>query len=188
MRRTVCALLLLSPGLAWADPDSLRLPSTPPTFETTSTRPLPAAAEAPGLVGLGAPLPKMDQPPRRWGLFGGGLALFSLAYAADAGATYGLGRDSASTSLIPFVGPLMQLSQPYTVVTAPTTGSPSIDAQTSDAANTVNKTVQIVAQVGLVLDFVLQVSGAVMAVAGPLTRKKVNRVLAQSGGGLAVRF
>ncbi len=185
MRRVVCAVLLSTPGLAWADPESLRVPSTPATFETTSPVPRPQS-EPGGISALRSAPP--ERAPRRWGLFGGGVALFGLAYAADAGATYGLGRSSASTALIPFAGPLIQLSQPYTVVTAPTTGSSSIDSQTSSAADSVNRTVQIVAQVGLVLDFALQVTGAALAIAGPLTRRRMNRVFASAPGGLAVKF
>jgi hypothetical protein len=108
---------------------------------------------------------------RRWGLFGGGVALFVAGYAADIGASYGLKNPGASHSIVPLIGPLIQMGDKWTIqMETPKTGDPMLDAQVSSRVNEVNNQIQTAAYVVLAIDFALQASGVIMAIVGATTK------------------
>src|SRR6188474_88551 len=91
MRAAILFLLWSSPGSA--SPDTIR-PSPdwmPPTVAT------------------------QRDTPRRWGLFSAGTTLFAAGYVADIGVTYGMGHANPAISLIPVLGPLIQLGDSYQI-------------------------------------------------------------------------
>jgi hypothetical protein len=122
----------------------------------------PPAVVAPPLAVAPAPKPA----PRRWGMFTGGVVLFALGYGGDIALTYSLGHAPMTTSLIPIVGPLVQMGQSWAVM--PMTGG--ADAQKAAMLASINNLSQSVAYGVLAFDAVLQVAGLAMAVAGPLTK------------------
>src|SRR5690242_13154321 len=76
-----------------------------PTPTATPRAPEPVMMEAP-------PPPRVDGVrERRWGLLGGGLAMFVAGWAIDIGATYGMDHQPAALSFVPLVGPLIQMNQ-----------------------------------------------------------------------------
>jgi hypothetical protein len=108
---------------------------------------------------------------RRWGLFGGGVSLFVVGYAAAIGASYGLKNPGASHSIVPLIGPLIQMGDKWSLqMETPKTGDPMIDAQINSRANEVNNQIQTAAYVVLAIDFALQATGVIMAIVGATTR------------------
>src|SRR5438105_3180486 len=84
--------------------------------------PQPAVIEPTPLAQPLPPPPRRDGRERRWGIFGGGVALFAAGYALDIGLSYGLGHDPAGTSLIPVIGPLVQMGDSWAMVKPSQTG------------------------------------------------------------------
>src|SRR4051812_36465889 len=101
---------------------------------------------------------------RRWALFGGGLALFLAGWALDIGATYGVGHEPTSMSLIPLFGPLVQMGESWAMVPPMKSGNPQIDAQAQPRIDEANRTIQGVAYAVLALDFAMQLAGTTMFV------------------------
>ncbi len=103
---------------------------------------------------------------RRWGLFGGGLALFLGGYALDIGISYGVGNSGAAKSLIPLVGPLTQLHDNWAMVAPANTGNADVDAQANSRIASANRAIQVAAYAVLSVDFALQLAGAAMTIVG----------------------
>ena len=78
---------------------------------------------------------------RRWSLFGGGLALFLAGWALDIGLSYGLGHNSAAESLIPVVGPLVQMNESWAMIPAMHSGNAMVDAQAQPRIDDANHTI-----------------------------------------------
>jgi hypothetical protein len=132
-----------------------------------SLQPSAPAASAPEL--LPSTSAAIDQPRthRRWGVFAGGVTLFLLGYGANIAITYGTDHQPATTSLIPVVGPLLQMTQSYSLTsTSVKTNNAQLDQQANAMIADVNRTVQTVAYVGLAVDCAMQLAGLVMAIAG----------------------
>jgi hypothetical protein len=107
----------------------------------------------------------------RWGLLGGGVALFVAGYAANLGLSYGLANPDASHALIPLVGPLVQLGDKWGIQSGPAkSGNVQVDREINSRTEQVNATIQTVAYVVLALDFTLQLTGAILAVVGGVTK------------------
>src|SRR4051794_9636610 len=80
---------------------------------------------------------------RRWGMFSGGLVLFTTGYVVDVGASYGIGNPKASHSAIPLVGPLVQMGDSWGLKqSAPSTGNAQIDQQVNAQVTQVNSQLQ----------------------------------------------
>lgn len=146
-------------------------------------RPLQASASRPNLLAVPAPepavVPTRTQPTttvmvsqtRRWGLFGGGLTLFLVGWAADIGVSYGLSNPGAAKSLIPLVGPLVQMGDPWGIETPKeSTGNAEIDAEIARRAGEVNQTIQTAAYAVLAVNFIIQLTGMTMAIVGATTK------------------
>lgn len=103
---------------------------------------------------------------RRWSLFGGGLALFLAGWALDIGLTYGLGHEPATESLIPVVGPLVQMGNSWAMIAPSRTGNAQIDAMAQPRIDQANQTIQQVAYAVLALDCAMQLAGSTMLVVG----------------------
>ena len=129
---------------------------------------------------------------RRWSLFGGGLALFLAGWALDIGLSYGLGHDPAATSLIPVVGPLVQMNDSWAMVPRRASGNAQVDAQAQPRIDDANHTIQQVAYAVLALDFAMQLAGSTMLVVGVIgnDNHKADRVsvsIAPLSNGLRLR-
>lgn len=103
---------------------------------------------------------------RRWSLFGGGLALFLAGWALDIGLSYGLGHNGAAESLIPVVGPLVQMNDNWSMIPPMHSGNAMVDAQAQPRIDDANHTIQQVAYAVLALDFAMQLAGSTMLVVG----------------------
>lgn len=103
---------------------------------------------------------------RRWSLFGGGLALFLAGWALDIGLSYGLGHNPAATSLIPVVGPLVQMNDSWSMIPPMHSGNAMVDAQAQPRIDDANHTIQQVAYAVLALDFAMQLAGSTMLMFG----------------------
>jgi hypothetical protein len=132
---------------------------------------------------------------RRWGLFGGGLALFLVGYGADIGVTYGLGHQPATMSLIPIAGPLIQMGDSWAMVAPSNTGNPDVDGPANQRIASINQSIQIAAYAVLAVDFAMQVAGTAMAIAGAVGRRAHYEVgtprkfaIAPAAHGLRVQF
>jgi hypothetical protein len=171
-------------------------PSTSERVPVDLKAPEPAQLAPSQLVTAPPPPPSIERS-RRWGLFAGGLTLFSAGYALDIGLTYGVGHQPSTTSLIPLVGPLIQLADDWSMVPQAQTGNSQIDTQANAQIAQVNHTIQIVAYAVLAVDFAFQLAGLTMAIVGVATHRDVVRPYASrpartawsfTGNGLAVRF
>jgi len=194
--RNVVVLTTLASSLAWADPESVRPADYYAALDPAVVKRPPSANPLAPLPGseqtarLTATPPTPEARPRRWGMFGAGLTLFAVGYAADAGLTYGMNHASPGTSLIPIAGPLLQIGQKYSVVSTPaTTGDASVDAMTKSAADDANHVAKALVTTGLVIDFAMQLAGVAMAIAGPLSHRGPDPKKVQvSPAGLRVTF
>jgi hypothetical protein len=166
--RRVLLLILLVGALADAAPRRRH-----------TVRLVPAAAVTPEPALLPPPPPALVQPAprvetvreRRWGLFGGGLALFVAGYAIDIGVTYGLGHSPSAISLIPLVGPLIQMGDDWSMVPLMNSGNPQIDIPANERIAEANRAIQTGAMVILAVDFALQLAGLTMVAVGAAGRK-----------------
>jgi len=133
-----------------------------------------------------------DQPPRRWGVFAAGVTVWAAGYAADVGVSYGLHHANAARSLIPVVGPLVQLGDTYTIANAKSvqTGNPTIDQQSSAMIAQGNQAYQALVYTGLVVDAAVQIAGVVTAIAGAATHtRRPARLMSSSGrAALSITF
>jgi len=129
-----------------------------------------------------------DAPPRRWGLFATGTTLFVAGWVADIGVTYGMNHANPEISLIPILGPLIQLGDTYEIANpnAVKTGNPQIDQQSSQMIATGNQAYSSLVYTGLVLDAALQIAGVVTAIVGASTR--VHRRVDLRSNRLTIRF
>jgi hypothetical protein len=130
-----------------------------------------------------------DRPPRRWGLFATGTTLFAAGYVTDVGVTYGMGHANPGLSLIPILGPLIQLGDNFQIAdpNMVKTGNPAIDAQSSQMINSGNEAYRGVVYTGLVLDAALQIAGLATAIAGAASHVK-RPVRLTASGRLAITF
>jgi hypothetical protein len=142
----------------------------------------------------GAPAPR---PPsrtdlhrqRRWGLFGGGLAMFLIGYGADIGLTYGFNHQPATNSLIPFAGPLIQTGESWAMVARAKTGNPQVDVPANQRIDYVNAQIQTAAYAILAVDCAVQLIGTGLAIAGVVGKAPTKyAAIEPSGSGLRVRF
>src|SRR6266850_6302186 len=78
-----------------------------------------------------------------------------ICYALDIGLSYGLGHDPAGTSLIPVIGPLVQMGDSWAMVKPSQTGDPMVDGPANQRIDEVNNTIQQAAYAVLAVDFVL---------------------------------
>jgi hypothetical protein len=132
---------------------------------------------------------------RRWSLFGGGLALFLAGWALDIGLSYGLGHDPAATSLIPVLGPLVQMGDSWAMVPPSKSGNAQADAVAQPRIDDANRTIQSVAYAVLALDCAMQLAGSTMLVVGVIgnddhkaDRVSVSIAPLSNGMRLRVRF
>src|SRR6059058_6390837 len=105
--------------------------------------------------------------PRRWGVFAAGMTLWAAGWSADVGVTYGMGHENPEWSLIPVIGPFIQLGDSYRLAdpSSVKTGNPTIDQQSSAMINAGNQAYQSLVYTGLVLDAAVQIAGVVTAIA-----------------------
>ena len=130
---------------------------------------------------------------RRWSLFGGGLALFLAGWAVDIGLTYGLGHQPATESLIPVVGPLVQMGNSWAMIAPSRSGNAQVDAMAQPRIDRANQTIQQVAYAVLALDFAMQLAGSTMLVVGVIGHDdhKADRLsfsFAPTGNGVRMRM
>jgi hypothetical protein len=113
---------------------------------------------------------------RRFDVLGGGLALLVAGYVIDIGASYGLAYPNAHYSLIPLVGPLIQIADQQSLkIVPPSTGIQQFDNQLNSAANQANNSIQTAAYIVFSIDFAVQLAGAISAVVGAATKKSALR-------------
>jgi hypothetical protein len=181
---TVETTPLSSPPVVSAPRASIRL-DLASTAEPADLGPAPPPAVISVPVAALASSPAIDGPgrERRWGLLGGGLALFLSGYALDIGISYGVGHAGAGTSFVPLIGPLIQLRDSWAMVAPASTGNPDVDAQANSRIATVNHAIQGAAYAVLSVDFALQLAGAAMTVIGAVGHAP--RHYAAAGKGLA---
>ncbi|HEY7956241.1 MAG TPA: hypothetical protein VII38_13155 [Polyangia bacterium] len=143
--------------------------SAPPPAIVVESAPEPAFLPKPTASAPAAPRDE-ELGPRRLGLMSGGLVLFVVGYAADAGVTYGFHHDPAGVSLIPLVGPLVQCGEHYGY-SGPMvqTGNADFDRQMNAQIHQASTLIATVTYVGLALDFAGQLAGLIMTIAGAAT-------------------
>ena len=129
---------------------------------------------------------------RRWSLFGGGLALLLAGWALDVGLSYGLGHQPAAESLIPVVGPLVQMGDSWAMIAPSRSGNAQVDAMAQPRIDAANQTIQQVAYAVLALDCAMQLAGSTMLVVGVIGNDdhKADRVsvsIAPLSNGMRVR-
>jgi hypothetical protein len=149
--------------------------------------PPPAVVTAPRAALTVTPVDHSPGRERRWGLVGGGLALFLGGYALDIGISYGVGHSGAAESLIPIVGPLVQLNQSWAMVAPANTGNADVDAQANSRIASANHAIQVAAYAVLSVDCALQLAGAAMAIVGAVGHAP-RRFAAVTKGGVAWNF
>jgi hypothetical protein len=126
---------------------------------------------------------------RRWGLFGGGLVMFLVGYGADIGLTYGLNHQPATTSLIPFVGPILQTRESWAMVPPANTGNPQVDGPANQRIAAVNAQIQTAAYAALAVDCAIQLIGTSLTVAGVVGKAPTKyAAIEPTGTGVRVRF
>jgi len=126
---------------------------------------------------------------RRWGLFGGGLAMFLVGYGADIGVTYGLKHEPATTSLIPFAGPLLQVRESWALVPPANSGNAQVDAVNNQRIAAFNAQLQQGAYAVLAVDCAIQLIGTGLAIAGVVGKAPTKYAsIEPGGGGVRVRF
>jgi hypothetical protein len=159
--------------------------------------PVPGPAPPPAVLLTPTPPPQPEYETRRehrWGLFGGGLALFLAGYALDIGISYGLDHHPAATAFIPVIGPLVQMGDSWAMVAPSNSGNAQVDAEANARIDSINHTIQTAAIAVLAVDFVLQLAGTTMAVIGAVGHTEryeigTSRVaVVPTANGLAVRF
>jgi hypothetical protein len=160
--RSVAALLLLTSLCAAA-------PRRPP--RAALQRPPLIEAPAPAIIAPPAPTTTVIvEQKRRWGLFGGGLALFLVGYAANIGVAYGVPNSNPGHAFIPLVGPLVQMGDKFAIEVPAPTGNAQVDQMITTRAAEVNGTIQNAAYAVLAIDFAMQLAGLTMAIVGAATK------------------
>jgi hypothetical protein len=118
----------------------------------------------------------------RVSLLTSGLVLFAAGWTADIGFTYGYAHEPAWTSLIPFAGPFIQLTEKYGLDGPPVdTGSSDADARAQKTIDNANSTIRGLAFTGAIVCAVAQLTGLGLTIAGAATRRKVMRYVDASG-------
>lgn len=154
--------------VAEADPPPIS--EAAPSPETVAPQEAPPPAFMPNSQPAAPPSDTVEVRHRRYGLMSGGLVLFAAGYAADAAVSYGFHHATASTSLIPLIGPLIQCGEHYGY-SGPmvATGNADFDTQTNAQIAEASRLIAGVTYFGLALDFAGQLAGLVMAVVGAVS-------------------
>jgi hypothetical protein len=163
---------------------------TSPAFQfSPADQAAPEPARLDPIPGPSARDQLIESHPRRFGLMGGGLALLVASWIADIGVAYGLHAGGSSRSLIPLVGPMIQLSDHYGYQgQIPTTGNARTDMQIAAQVGQANSLIQGITYAALGIDLALQLTGAALAIAGAVSRRATFTRVASRATGLAVRF
>jgi hypothetical protein len=180
-------------------PAQLEQPAPPPAPPPPSVARLDLTVhvvEAPPPAVLpGVPAPSVTERPadlhrkRRWGMFGGGLAMFLIGYGADIGVTYALNHQPATNSLIPFVGPILQTRESWALVPAAHTGNPQVDGPANQNIAAVNSQIQTAAYAVLAVDCAVQIIGTSLTIAGVVGKAPTKyAAIEPTGTGVRVRF
>ncbi len=112
----------------------------------------------------------------RPGLLAAGLVLFAVSYGATIGVTYGYDHQPATTSLIPFVGPFLQMTEKYGLEGPPVdTGSAEADARVTQNIDSANDTIRSLALAGAAISGIFQLTGLALTIAGAVTKRKITR-------------
>jgi hypothetical protein len=120
----------------------------------------------------------------RPGLLAGGIVLFVAGWVADIGFTYGYDHQPASTSLIPLVGPFIQLSESYGLDgPAVNTGSAEADDRINKNLDRSNSTIRGLAITGAVVSGAMQLTGLALTIAGAVTKRKITHYALGALGG-----
>jgi hypothetical protein len=168
------------------------VPIERPTPVVLTPEPAPPVAVVPDAIAPPAPPPPpadVTARERRWGLFAGGTVLFLSGYSLDIGLTYGLGHQPSGTSLVPLVGPLIQMGDTWTVVSPSTSGNPQVDQVANQKIAEVNHAAQTAAYAVLAIDFTMQLAGVTMAIVGLVgKRPDTTRRIMPTAGGIRVAF
>lgn len=149
--------------------------------------PEPAVVAPPPQVSPPKPTPIEFVRERRWGLFGGGVALFVAGWAIDIGVTYGMDHQPGALSIIPVIGPLIQMGDNWGTVPQMKSGNMQVDTQANQRIDQVNQAIQTGAYVILAVDCAFQLAGLTMAIVGASGRKIDSRY-AFSPQGVRVSF
>ncbi len=148
----------------------------PPVYVAPPPPPVYVVPPAPPLyIAPMAPRPMHYETRPRTGLMVGGLVLFGVFWLTDVSITYGLGHNPAWESLVPLIGPILQMRDGL-----------STNPNSLTAPGYYNESSEAVARTFLAFDFVMQAVGLTMAIIGATTSKQV-RVYGESPGA-KVRF
>ncbi len=180
-------------GTTAAPPSAPEPPAPPPAVVAPAPASVPDAATVPTPASTPAStiMPRTEVTYRRprTGLLAAGLVLFVAGYAADVGFTYGYDHQPGWTSLIPVVGPFIQMGQPYGLDgPAVDTGNVEADARVTRNLDTANKTIRALALTGEAVVGALQLAGVALIIAGAVTKRKLTRYARSAPGGVAVSF
>lgn len=159
----------------------------PPAPAPVIPQPAPGAALS-AAAAVGARRAETIYRRPRASLLASGSVLFAAGWVADIGFTYGYGHEPAWTSLIPFAGPFIQLTERYGLDGAPIdTGSVDADARANKTLDSANNTIRGLAFTGAILSGVAQLTGLALIIAGAATKRKVTRYV-DARGTLRLRF
>jgi hypothetical protein len=174
-------------------PAQLDTPPSPTVVVHVDLAPHDRDAPPPAML-AGTPAPPPPSPSalhrkRRWGLFGGGLAMFLIGYGADIGLTYGLNHQPATNSLIPFAGPILQTRESWALLPPANSGNPQVDVPANQRISAVNAQIQTGAYVALAVDCAVQLVGTTLVIAGVVGKAPTKyAAIEPAGGGMRVRF
>jgi hypothetical protein len=139
-------------------------PASAPLAPAPEPAVVPSLAEpVPSPTPLPVPAPRSTH---RYPLLAPGLVFFLAGYGLDVGVSFGLGHDRAALSLIPIVGPLVQLGDSWAVAKPAATGNAQLDQMANERIAQINRTVQTAAYVVLSVDALLQAAGIALVIAG----------------------
>jgi hypothetical protein len=204
-------LLLAGGGLAYAEDPPKEQPPTSAPAPAAEPTPTPAPEQTPGVAPeqpvtpeppakveepAKVPPPAMPPPPttptvkyvmkRRWGLFAAGTTLLVAAWMTDVGLTYGFGHQPGWTSIIPIVGPFIQMSETFGLQGPPiNSGDPAYDRKINGMIDDGNTIIRALVYTGLAVDVAFQLAGVTMMVCGA-TLKRPKAVYASTPPGQRV--